>query len=128
MTAPRSRAALERSPDAPGPLIQGFAGRGFRVDGETYQGLLLTPEKASPWTPPSLDALTVADVEDVLAADPEFLLLGTGPVQDFPPRAFVAALEERGIGVEAMDSRAAARAWSLLRGEGRRIAAALMPL
>ena len=46
----------------------------------------------------------------------------------FPPRAFVAALEARGIGVEAMDSRAAARTWGLLRGEGRWIAAALMPL
>jgi len=128
MTAPRSRPALERNADAPGPLIQGFAGRGFRVDGETYDGLLLTPEKAALWTPPPLAELTVADVEALLAADPEFLLLGTGPVQAFPPRAFVAALDERGIGVEAMDSRAAARAWSLLRGEGRRIAAALMPL
>ena len=67
------------------------------------------------------------DIEPALGCDPEFLLLGTGPTHAFAPRAFVAALEARGIGVEAMDSRAAARAWGLLRGEGRWIAAALMP-
>ena len=59
---------------------------------------------------------------------PEFILLGTGDTLAFPPRAFGAALEAKGIGVEAMDSRAAARTWGLLRGEGRWIAAALLPL
>ncbi|HYJ52978.1 MAG TPA: MTH938/NDUFAF3 family protein [Allosphingosinicella sp.] len=120
--------AFERTPPASGPLVQGFAGRGFRIDGIAYEGALLTPERATAWDAPSLADLSLSDVELVLAANPEFLLLGTGAMQGFPPRAFVTALEERGIGVEAMDSRAAARAWAMLRGEGRWIAAALMPL
>ena len=126
MTAPR----FERDPAAPGPRIQGFAGRGFRVDGETYGAVLLTPERAAAWDAPALAELTPDHVADLLALEPapEFLILGTGPAQAFPPRGFVAALEARGIGVEAMDSRAAARAWGMLRGEGRWIAAALMPL
>jgi uncharacterized protein len=37
-------------------------------------------------------------------------------------------MEARGLGVEAMDSRAAARAWGVLRAEGRWIVAALLPL
>ena len=120
----------ERTPAAPGPLVQGFAGRGFRVDGITYDGVLLTPVAASAWTAKDLAALTGADVAPLLALQPppEFILLGTGTTLAFPPRAFVAALEEKGIGVEAMDSKAAARTWGLLRGEGRWIAAALMPL
>jgi uncharacterized protein len=120
----------ERTPAAPGPLVQGFAGRGFRVDGVTYEGVLLTPESVSAWAPPALAALAEADVAPLLALapTPEFILLGTGPTLAFPPRAFVAALEEKGIGVEAMDSRAAARTWGVLRGEGRWIVAALMPL
>jgi uncharacterized protein len=120
--------AFERTPSASGPVVQGFAGRRFRIDGQVYEGVLLTPDGASAWEPPALERLSPADVEAALASDPEFLLLGTGPAQGFPPRFFIQALEERGIGVEAMDSRAAARAWGLLRGEGRRIAAALMPL
>ena len=59
---------------------------------------------------------------------PEFLILGTGPAMAFAPRAFVAALEEKGIGVEAMDSRAAARTWGILRAEERWIVAAILPL
>ena len=126
MTAPR----FEAVPPASGPRIQGFAGRGFVVDGQTHDGLLLTPEAAQGWTPPALADLAAAHVEALLALDPppEFLLLGTGASMAFPPRAFSEALEARGIGVEAMDSRAAARAWGLLRAEGRWIAAALMPL
>jgi uncharacterized protein len=126
MTAPR----FEPSPPAPGPRIQGFSGRRFVVDGKAYDALLLTPESASSWSPPALAELEAAHLEPLLALDPppEFLLLGTGAAMAFPPRAFIAALEEKGIGVEAMDSRAAARTWGLLRGEGRWIAAALMPL
>jgi uncharacterized protein len=126
MTAPR----FERGPQARGPLVQGFTARGFRVDGVGYDGVLLTPEAAAAWAAPALDALSPEDVAPLLALDPapEFLILGTGPGHAFPPRAFVAALDARGIGVEAMDSRAAARTWGLLRGEGRWIAAALMPL
>lgn len=126
MTAPRFEAAAPAS----GPRVAGFAGRSFLVAGEPYQGLLLTPERAIHWVAPPLAELDPAHVEALLALDPppEFLLLGTGPAQAFPPRAFVAALETRDIGVEPMDSRAAARAWGLLRGEGRWIAAALLPL
>jgi len=124
MTAPR----FERSRAAEGPLVQGFSAGGFRIDGEVYRAALLTPEAVQAWDAPALDGLVAGHVDFALAGNPEFLLLGTGPAQAFPPRAFVAALEARGIGVEAMDSRAAARTWGMLRGEGRRIAAALMPL
>ena len=120
----------ERTPAAPGPRVQGFAGRGFRADGMTYEALLLTPEAAQAWTARALEALTEVDLAPLLAVRPapEFILLGTGPVLQRPPPALVAALEAQGIGVEAMDSRAAARTWGLLRGEGRWIAAALLPL
>jgi uncharacterized protein len=126
MTAPRFEAALP----AAGPRVQGFAGRSFLVDGAVYRGLLLTPERAARWDAPALAELAAGDVAPLLGLDPapEFLLLGTGPAQAFPPAAFVAALEAKGVGVEAMDSRAAARTWGLLRGEGRWIVAALMPL
>ena len=126
MTAPR----FEAAPPPAGPRVQGFAGRAFLVDGESYDGLLLTPERAARWDAPALADLAPADVEPLLVLDPapEFLILGTGAAQAFPSRAFIAALEAKGIGIEAMDSRAAARAWTLLRGEDRWIAAALMPL
>ncbi len=126
MTAPR----FDPIPPAGGPLVQGFSGRGFSVDGIVHEGVLLSPEGAAGWDAPPLAELGPDHVAPLLglAPAPEFLILGTGPGQAFPPRAFTAALEARGVGVEAMDSRAAARTWGLLRGEGRWIVAALMPL
>lgn len=115
-----------------GPIIKGFSGTGFRVGDTVFpNGVLLDPEHAADWPAPgSVDALTPTMIEGLLALDPlpEFLLLGTGAALKQPPRAFVAAVEARGIGVEAMDSRAAARAWGVLRQEERWIVAALLPL
>jgi uncharacterized protein len=122
---------FDRDPSARGPLVQGFAGGGFSVDGNVYRGLLLTPRSASEWqAPPPLAALGPEDLSAILALQPapEFLLLGTGAAFAFPPPAFRAALEQKDIGLEAMDSRAAARVWGVLRSEERWIVAALMPL
>jgi uncharacterized protein len=115
---------------AEGPVIAGFSGRGFRVDDGAYEALLITPERAEGWQPPPIAKLAEADLAPLLALDPapEFLLLGTGPALVRPNPALSDALAARGIGLEVMDSRAAARAWGVLRAELRWIAAALYPL
>lgn len=121
---------FDRDPRASGPVVKGFTERGFAVDGGIYEGLFLTPKRADEWKAPPLADLSLDDLEPLLALEPppEFLLLGTGATMAFPPRALVKALDQRGVGIEAMDSRAAARTWGMLRSEERWIAAALMPL
>ena len=115
---------------AEGPVISGFSGRGFRVDQGVYEGLLITPERADGWSPPPIAELAETDLAPLLALSPqpEFIVLGTGATLVRPPAALVKALAERGIGVETMDSRAAARAWGVLRAELRWVAGALYPL
>jgi uncharacterized protein len=44
------------------------------------------------------------------------------------PSALKEALDEAGIGVEAMNSPAACRTYNVLVSEGRRVAAALLPV
>ena len=119
---------LERERAAAGPLVKGFATAGFRMDEGVFTALLLTVDRADGWAPPPIEALTVDVLQPLLAATPEFILIGTGAMLVRPPLALTRALEDSGIGLEAMDSRAAARAWSVLRDEGRIIAAALYPL
>jgi len=119
----------DAAPD--GPFVKGFREGGFLVaDRWVPGGLLLTPADARDWPATDLAALTADDIAWLtsLSPRPEFLLLGTGANMARPPLAFVRALEGMDIGIEAMDSRAAARAWGVLRGEGRWIAAALLPL
>jgi uncharacterized protein len=126
MTGPR----FEPGPRAPGPLVQGLSAEGFAIDGIVRRAALLTPEEALDWAPPALADLAAEDFAPLLGLDPpiEFILLGTGPAMRFPSRALTGDLAERGFAIEAMDSRAAARTWGVLRGEGRWIGAALMPL
>lgn len=121
---------LTRESGGDGPLISGFVRGGYRVDDNVYTALLITPKRADGWSPPPIEALDEAALAPLIALDPppEFILIGTGADLILPPRPLVAALEARGIGVEAMDSRAAARAWSVLRREGRWIAGALWPM
>ena len=119
---------MDRDPGAGGPVVQGFSPGGFRVDGGVSPALLLTPDRADGWTPPPLAELDLAALEPLLIPHLEFILLGTGASLVRPPRALVTVLEARGLGLETMDSRAAARAWGMLLGEGRSVAAALYPL
>jgi uncharacterized protein len=110
--------------------VRGFAGSQFVIDGDRYDAVLLTPERATAWVPPPRAELTLDDLAPLLAVEPgpEFLLFGSGATLGRPPRALADQLQERGIGIEVMDSRTAARTWGVLRAEERWIVAALMPL
>ena len=121
---------FEPTPPGSGPQVRGFAGPQFVVDGELHDAVLLTPERALAWTPPARAELGIGDLAPLLELEPgpEFLLFGSGPTLARPPRALADQLAERGIGVEVMDSRGAARTWGVLRAEERWIVAALMPL
>ena len=124
---------VDRDRPAAGPLVRGFGAGGFKVDAPdgtmgVYPALLLTATRADGWSPPALATLDEAALAPILAGPLEFILIGTGAELRRAPRTLVAALEARGIGVETMDSRAAARAWGILRAEDRQIAAALYPL
>lgn len=115
---------------ASGPIIKGFGAQGFRINDQYYNGgIILTPSDAMLWDVP--DNMTVDDailIGALEAVQPEFLLLGTGATLVRPSAAFTRAIEAMNIGVEVMDSRAAARAWSVLRLEERQIVGAIMPL
>ncbi|QNE33238.1 hypothetical protein F1C10_00960 [Sphingomonas sp. NBWT7] len=120
---------MDRARDGGGPIVRALGPGGFRLDDTTVlAAALLTVNEARAWSPPPLAELNEAALATILDPAPEFVLIGTGDTLVRPPRALVEALEARGIGLEPMDSRAAARAWGVLRSEGRQIAAALYPL
>ncbi|MBS0192778.1 MAG: Mth938-like domain-containing protein [Proteobacteria bacterium] len=78
------------------------------------------------WPPSDAAALTPADLLDPLALRPEVLLLGTGQRQVFPSADVLAACLTRGIGIEVMTNAAAARTFSVLASEGRKVIAAFL--
>ncbi|MEO6137221.1 MAG: Mth938-like domain-containing protein [Luteimonas sp.] len=68
-------------------------------------------------------ALTASQLEPLFALHPGLVLLGTGASQVFPPPLILAAFLTRGLGIEVMTNSAAARTYSVLAGEGRRVVA-----
>lgn len=57
----------------------------------------------------------------------EVLLVGTGPRQHFLPASLIKPLLRAGVGVESMDTQAAARTYNILMAEGRKVVVVLLP-
>lgn len=97
------------------------------VDRTLAKSFLLAPDRlVEDWPVTSAERFDAAAAEAIAELQPEVVLLGTGVRQVFPPRAALAALLRRRIGVEVMDNAAACRTYNLLAGEGRRAVAAIM--
>src|SRR5687768_8921376 len=73
------------------------------------------------WPVTDAAALQPAQLEPLFGLKPEVVVLGTGPTQVFPPAGVLAAFLTRGLGIEVMTNAAAARTYSVLAGEGRRV-------
>ncbi len=97
------------------------------IDRELHASFIIAPDRVvEDWPVRSATALDDVAIEAVLALEPELVLIGSGPRQQFPPPAALLPLLRRGIGVEVMDNAAASRTYNLLAAEGRRVVAAFM--
>lgn len=112
------------------PSIDAYGQGGFRLAGARHEGsVLILNDEPRTWGVSAMADLTLAALEPVLAAGPEaveFVLLGTGERNALPPREVRDGLRAAGIGLEFMDTPAAAKLYNLLTSEGRRLAAALI--
>ena len=112
------------------PSIDAYGDGGFRLDGVRHEGsLLILQDEARAWPVGSLAELTPQSQQPELDAgrsEVEFVLLGVGAKNALPPRVVRETLQRAGIGLEFMDTPAAARLYNVLTSEGRRLAAALI--
>ena len=112
-------------------IIQSYAGGGFRVSGQAYQGgVIVWPEETVPWALSAFSNLQMSDFSAVYEHDPlpDVVLFGTGAAQQFLLPALRLVLREKGLVIEVMGTGAACRTYNVLVAEGRRVAAALLPV
>lgn len=109
-------------------FLRGADGTQALVNDRTLTGsFVIAPDTlVENWPARDAKAMTPADLEPLLALNPELIVLGTGATQVFPAAAVMAACLSRGIGIEVMDDAAAARTFSVLAGEGRRVVAGFL--
>ncbi len=105
-------------------------GRFSISDREWHQPVLVTPAGTHPWPVGRADELSLASLEALRAAatPTELLVLGCGPRAVFIPPGLRAELKAAGMGLEVVDTGSACRIYNVLLAEGRRVAAALIPL
>ncbi|MCY1125891.1 Mth938-like domain-containing protein [Frigidibacter sp. RF13] len=102
--------------------VEGYGPGFFRVGGRVMRGpVLLTPEGSAIWAGDAAALVALAGQVDVL-------LYGTGAAMAYTDPALQAAVEGVGLALEPMTSPAAARTYNMLLAEGRRVAAALLPV
>ncbi|MGB7316997.1 MAG: Mth938-like domain-containing protein [Planktotalea sp.] len=104
--------------------VEGYGPGFFRIAGEVLAGpLLITAKGARPW-----GGVNDHDTLLALAGSIDVVFLGTGDDIAHIPADLRQAVEGAGIGIEAMSSPAACRTFNVLVNDGRRIAAALLPI
>ena len=106
-------------------FLRGADGSGALVnDRRLERSFVIAPDAlVEDWPVRDAGQMAPGDLDALLALAPALVVLGTGAQQRFPPAAVLAACLQRGIGIEVMSNAAAARTYSVLAGEGRRVVA-----
>jgi len=108
--------------------VRNVSAAGIQINDQVWTGnIALTAHEVIPdWPAKPVAELSADDFEDLLSRSPEIVLLGTGNKGVLPTRKLMFAFARRGIGLEFMDTQAAARTFNVLAGEGRQVLAVLI--
>jgi uncharacterized protein len=106
-------------------VIQSYGEGGFRISNLRHLGaILVTATRTSAWT----DAQIATLDPSLVPGDIDVLVIGCGTRASFVSPATREAFKRRGIALEVADTPAACRTYNILLAEGRRVAAALLPV
>lgn len=111
--------------------IDAYGNGGFRFAEMSHRGgLLALPSGVYGWSASVPEEVTFERLDRVVAeADAiELLFLGMGDTGTFPTKETRQALRDAGIRFEIMSTGAAIRTFNVILGEGRPVAAALLPV
>ena len=128
-------APLDKTLPAPDPaqvqVIRSYGPGHFQIsDRDWREPVLVTPTATTSWPVTRAEELSTDNVGAARAgeAPAEILVLGCGSRSVFVPPAVRAALKDIGLSLEVVDTGSACRIYNVLLAEGRRVAAALIPL
>ena len=110
-----------------GLLIRSCRPGEINIAGEIWrQSILVHTGTCIAWEIQSVTDLSADHLTGIIAFGPDILLIGTGTEQQFPEIERYAELLAHNIGVEIMDSPAAARTYNVLVSEGRKVMAGII--
>ena len=112
-------------------LIRSYGPGHFLIGQHDWHSpVLVTPTATTAWSVTRAEELSLDNLAPLMEAPTptELLVLGCGARAIFVPSDLRAALKGTGMALEVVDTGSACRIYNVLLAEGRRVAAALIPL
>jgi uncharacterized protein len=111
-----------------GYVITAYGENSVSINGKPFeQSLIITRTKLNEnWDVAVVELLQAEHIDQILAFNPELIIIGTGDKLIFPAVEVYSGIIEHGIGVDFMDTRAACRTYNILMAEGRDVVAGLI--
>lgn len=112
-------------------VVQGYGNGGFTIGDTRHESaVLVLPERTVSWSVTAFSEVTCESLSPLFDADAglEILLIGCGEKMEFLLPSLRQEIRDRGPVADAMDTGAACRTFNVLLSEGRRVAAALLPI
>jgi uncharacterized protein len=132
---PRQGGPADKTLPTPDPgqvqLIRSYGPGHFLISEREWRSpVLVTPTRTTAWNVARAEDLAVENLAALKEAPTptELLVVGCGPRIVFLPPALRASLKLAGLSLEVVDTGSACRTYNVLLAEGRRVAAALIPL
>lgn len=109
-------------------IIQSYASGKFKISGEYYEGpIILTPFAVEGWPEADIENLSLEHFAK-FKNEIDVLIIGSGKRGALLLPQKRAEFKQAGFSLEIMDTGAACRTFNVLTAEGRRLAAALIPV
>lgn len=110
------------------PRVGAYGPGWIELDGERIQHSIVFSSRGhrADWPCQGYEDLGPGHFEQLALDGVELVIFGSGERIRFPRPEWLAALVQRGIGLETMDTAAACRTYNVLAAEGRHAVAALL--
>lgn len=110
-------------------MISSYGEGRFTVNGHKVEGSILLYEKTvEPWAVRTPEDITFESLSKLLdhGENYDILIVGCGEKSKAPPKGLAQAVKEKGLVLEWMTSGSAARTFTVLQTEDRRVLAAII--
>jgi uncharacterized protein len=108
--------------------INGVDAETITINRQKYAQTVIVSDEAlsTDWFSGPWETLDAQALSEILAFNPEVVLLGTGDKQRFIHPKHIQSFLDQNIGVECMTTPAACRTFNILTAESRKVVAALL--